>query len=274
MTNKLPQLFANEDTREFALDIVKTIISAASLIATVIAAIGLFFSYQDARLDRQLTQERLITERFTKALEQIGKKDQEEVVIGGIYSLERIAKDSPKDQWTIMEVLTAFVRKNSPISAEIKELDDKSEEKIKALENLEPVNIQVQAALTVIGRRNPDQDNTQEDKVTKILDLSEINLNHANLESANLEFANLESANLESANLESANLLGAQNLSNRQIKSACFWEEVMYLDVIHIVTHGAWKDKQADPNQWRIDEIKLDKDSDPTNPPDCSKWKR
>jgi len=215
---KLPQLFANKDTRPFALDVVKTVISAASLIAAIIAAIGLFFNYQDAIEDRRLTQERLntdqerlVTNRFSKAVEQIGNS-KEEVVIGGIYSLERIAKDSPKDQWTIMEILTAFVRKNSPITPEIQELEEGSEEKLKALEKLDPVKIEIQAALTVIGRREQEQDYTS-DKVsqqnTKRLDLSNSNLRSADLRSANLRSANLSSTNLSSTNLYSANLIGA-----------------------------------------------------------------
>ncbi|MGL5076557.1 MAG: hypothetical protein ACRDBG_12150 [Waterburya sp.] len=141
---KLPQLFANTDTQLFALDVVKTIISAASLIAAVIAAIGLLVNYQDALKNRELTQERLVadqerlvTDRFAKAVEQIGN-DKEEVIIGGIYSLERIAKDSPKDQCTIMEILTAFVRKNFPIPPEIQNLKEKKE-RSKALEKLAPV---------------------------------------------------------------------------------------------------------------------------------------
>lgn len=71
---KLPQLFANTDTRPFALDVVKTLISAASLIAAIIAAIGLFVNYQDAIEDRRLTQERLITNLFSKAVEQRSAK--------------------------------------------------------------------------------------------------------------------------------------------------------------------------------------------------------
>ena len=370
--NKLRQLFADKDSRQYALDIVKTIISAASLIATVIAAIGLFVNYQDAIQNRLLTQERLITDRFTKAVEQIGNS-KEEVVIGGIYSLERITKDSPKDQWTIMEVLTAMVRKNSPIPEKIKKLDDKSEDKIKTLEQLESVNIQVQAALTVIGRRNPDQDNTQEDKVTKILDLSESNLSDANLENANLkhadleradlrtanlkhadleladlftanleradlrtanlefvklkgadleranlEFVKLKGANLESAhlkganlkdanlesaylkganlkdanlkdanlelahlkgaNLESAHLKGANleraKLSNTQIKSACFWESAIFTESDWNEKEQKWVAKDEQANQQKIEQIRQDKASDPTNPPDCPKWKR
>ncbi len=68
---RLPQLFANEDTRSCALDVVKTLISAASFIAAVAAAIGLFVNYQDARQDRvdvrlyrQLIKEGLITDRY------------------------------------------------------------------------------------------------------------------------------------------------------------------------------------------------------------------
>jgi hypothetical protein len=39
-----------------------------------------------------------------------GKK-QFETRLGGIYALERIAKDSEADHWPIMEILTAYVRK-------------------------------------------------------------------------------------------------------------------------------------------------------------------
>lgn len=34
-------------------------------------------------------------------------------VLSGIYALERIAQDSKKDHWPIMEILTAYVRENA-----------------------------------------------------------------------------------------------------------------------------------------------------------------
>ena len=34
--------------------------------------------------------------------------------LGGIYALERIARDSEKDHGPIMEVLTAYVREKAP----------------------------------------------------------------------------------------------------------------------------------------------------------------
>jgi uncharacterized protein YjbI with pentapeptide repeats len=222
---QIPGLFAREDkdSRTFAIDVVKTIISALGLIATLFAGIGLFVNYLNSQAEIQLTQQRLITERFSKAVEQIGNT-KEEVVIGGIYSLERIAKDSPKDQWTIMEVLTSYIRKNSPIPSNIEQL--KPEERQKALEKLPSVSIPVQAALTVIGRRKVENDQagdnlaetTNPNKI-KILDLSGTNLRGADLIGANLFGANLIGANLFGANLYGANLDGA-NLNRANLIGA------------------------------------------------------
>jgi uncharacterized protein YjbI with pentapeptide repeats len=188
--------------------VVKTIISALGLIATLSAGIGLFVNYRNSQAEIQLIQERLITERFSKAVEQIGN-NKEEVVIGGIYSLERIAKDSPEDQWTIMEVLISYIRKNSPIPSNIQQLEPAAREK--ALKKLPSVSISVQAALTVIGRRKVENDQagdnlagTNDLNKIKILDLSGTNLSGANLNRANLNRANLNRAYLNVAKLEEA----------------------------------------------------------------------
>ena len=42
-----------------------------------------------------------------------GRSDNLDVRIGGIYALERIARDSARDHSTIMEVLAAFIREHS-----------------------------------------------------------------------------------------------------------------------------------------------------------------
>ncbi|MCA1994464.1 MAG: hypothetical protein LDL41_20820, partial [Coleofasciculus sp. S288] len=65
-----------------------------------------------SRKNAELTEDRLITERFSRAVEQL-VNDNIAVRLGGIYSLERIAKDSKKDGMTILEILTAFVRENA-----------------------------------------------------------------------------------------------------------------------------------------------------------------
>jgi uncharacterized protein YjbI with pentapeptide repeats len=84
---------------------------------------GLYFTEQTLRTSQdtlqvnqktlETTQQGQITERFTKAIEQLGN-DNLAIRLGGIYALERIARDSAYDHWAVMEVLTAYVRENAP----------------------------------------------------------------------------------------------------------------------------------------------------------------
>lgn len=60
----------------------------------------------------QVSREGQITERYTRAVEQLGS-DNRGVRVGGIYALERIAKDSAADRGTVSEVLTTFVRERA-----------------------------------------------------------------------------------------------------------------------------------------------------------------
>ena len=77
--------------------------------------------------ERQTTaaEQGLITERITKAIEQLGAektvyKDGQantepnlEVRLGALYALERIAQDSERDHIPIMETLCAYIRENA-----------------------------------------------------------------------------------------------------------------------------------------------------------------
>lgn len=154
---------------------------------------------KNAQKSSEIAQEGQITERFTRAVDQLGAIDQLgnpaiEIRLGGIYALERIANESEKDHWPIMEILTAYVRKNSPI--EIAEIQEK-------------VSLDIQAILTVIGRCNY----TYKQRESKSLDLSKttlkgVELTGAHLEKANLSDAHLEKANLTGTHLEKANLTG------------------------------------------------------------------
>jgi hypothetical protein len=73
-----------------------------------ILLVGLYFTARNVGL----TREGQITERFTKAITQLGDKNLD-VRLGGIYALERIARESAKDYGPIMEVLTAFLREHA-----------------------------------------------------------------------------------------------------------------------------------------------------------------
>ncbi|MDB9452911.1 pentapeptide repeat-containing protein [Dolichospermum circinale CS-541/06] len=153
-----------------------------------------------ANKNAEAANQKQITERFSKAIEQLAS-DKPEVILGGIYTLERIARDSEPDQWTIMEVLTAFVRQNAPIIKENESQSPEDQEKF-----LKP-RISIQACLTVIAeRKHPDLEN-------KRLDLTKVNISGFNLYGANLKGANLFGADLREANLAGAVLIGANLIS-------------------------------------------------------------
>ena len=159
-----------------------------------------------ANKNAEAANQKQITERFSKAIEQLAS-DKPEVILGGIYTLERIARDSAPDQWTIMEVLTAFVRQNAPV---IKENESQSPED---QEKLLKLRISIRACLTVIGERKyPDLEN-------KYIDLTEVNLSGFNLVGFKLKGFNFTGANLFKANLFKANLTEA-NLTEAVLAGA------------------------------------------------------
>lgn len=172
-----------------------------------------------------LALEGQITDRFTKAIAQLGDA-QLAVRLGGIYALERIAKDSRKDYWTIIEVLTAFVRHRAAWKPD----DSTHPEPASALHQ---VAADVQAVLHVISRREFSYDNGE----NLSLDLSRTdlrggdftsaNLNGANLAMAHLEGASftgvqLERANLNDAHFDGAMLMGVKFSDTTRMKGAIF----------------------------------------------------
>jgi len=249
--NQTWQMATNKENRVFTLDVVKVVISGFGVLATVFAGVGLYLTYQNSQAERQLNTERLVTDRFSKAVEQLGSQDVD-VRLGGIYSLERVAKDSPKDHGTVMEVLTAYVRNKSPVPKGWKSTPS---EKRKPLE---AVATDVKSALTVIGRREAKQDPEGQWLDLRHSNLSGANLNHANLNHANLNhahligaglfaanlsdailegdnlqgvdltLANLQGANLSAANLKGTDLIHVKDVSPDQIKAAKNWQQAHY----------------------------------------------
>ena len=152
-----------------------------------------------------------LTERFTRAIDQLGAADENgepklEIRLGAIYALERIARDSERDHWSVMEILTAYVRENTRSKA----TEPVAGEEPKAGElrlTFNPPRIDIQAILTVLGRRERSQAREGERRlVLSRAHLEGVDLRGAHLEGANLGGAHLEGANLEEAYLENAYL--------------------------------------------------------------------
>jgi hypothetical protein len=201
----------------------------------------------DANL--RIAQEAQITNRFTQAIGQLGAELKNgdpnlEVRLGGIYALERIARDSPRDHWTIMEILTAYVRQNAPWPpAAASDVPSWVEQPLESMEMKDVPNLRedVQAILTVLGRRVPAARRvtgssyalstpaeiklrmTKSDRLeTGWLDLHMAALRKAYLVRAHLEEAFLQGTHLEGANLGHASLAGIY-LKGANLQEANLW---------------------------------------------------
>ena len=144
---------------------------------------------QRAAQQQQAVHDLLISNQVSKGFEQLAG-DKIAMRLGGIYALEGVMNTSERPEQyrgPILEALCAFVREYT-IGKTVFEKPD----------------IDIQAALTVIGRR----------KGPELPDLAKANIPGANLSGANLSGADLDSADLNSAylsgaNLSFANLIGA-----------------------------------------------------------------
>jgi len=187
-----------------------------TLSAGLLAAGALAFTARNFILSQRtlaLTEQGQVTERYTKAIEQLGS-DKLDVRIGGIYALERIASDSARDHPTVIEVLSTFIREHSTEPGPLVPLEHGGSR----------ARADVLAAATVIGRRNVDQD-------TRAVNLRGANLAGADLTKANLAGVTLDDANLSGATLTNATLVSADlsrtNLSGATGRDADFSEAVL-----------------------------------------------
>jgi Pentapeptide repeats (8 copies) len=125
-----------------------------------------------------------------------------ELRLGGIYALERIARDSERDHWPIMEVLTAYVREHAPTHLPANQTNPVAQDPA-------PLATDIQAIVTVIRRREWNYE-----KNDQRLDLHRTDLHGADLRDTHLTRANLTGANLTGTNLGDANLTRADLLDS------------------------------------------------------------
>lgn len=144
----------------------------------------------------RVSEEGQITDRFTRAVDQLGDDDLT-VRLGGIYALERIARDSPRDYDATMDVLAAFARRPPA-----------SDQATPGADPVETTPEDVATAIQVIGRRTPDQIAQENGGDLDCLHLERVRLPGTDLRGYDLEHVCLGGANLAGALLQGANLTG------------------------------------------------------------------
>ncbi|ONH62348.1 hypothetical protein CcI49_02925 [Frankia sp. CcI49] len=217
--------------------------AAAALTAVAGALIALDETRQANAEVRRANENTHVRELYATAISQIGS-DTIDVRLGGIYALERIAVDSPDDQRTVVEVLSAFIREHTRLSSTGTPEADRRP------------TTDVQAALTVLGRLPardgvPRADLNGANLTRAVLaeadltgawllgadlthaDLLRANLTEAVLVEANLAHARGDTTNLTRAWMSKANLTGAMmtqsNFSNAQLFNTNFTGAWLFL---------------------------------------------
>lgn len=224
-----------------------------AILAGGLAAIGAYYTHRSFGLNREtleLSRQGQITERFTRAVDQLGNESLD-IRLGGIYALERLARESRDDHGPIIEILTAYIREHTR-----RNHPDLAEEEVATPSDAWRVATDIQAAITVLGRRilmhdppfpwcvdleaahlegaNLDGAHLERARLDgahlegvnlngvylKLASLARAHLEGADLDNADLERARLDGANLKEAGLRGARLIGA-NLNGAQLERAC-----------------------------------------------------
>jgi hypothetical protein len=148
----------------------------------------------------QVNREGQITERFSRAIDQLGSRAPD-VRLGGIFTLERIARDSPADRWTVAEILGALVRTHAPWLVGAPDGPQHPTPTVVLLGHRPPARDELQLYLSRVDLRGAYLPGAR---------LANAMIRHANLARAGMSRVNLEGSDLEDTDLRLAYLRHAR----------------------------------------------------------------
>jgi len=235
LTESFSDAAALGEVRQHVLSLLGLIATFVGLLAAPFVIFMIFMAERRTRA----TEESYITGRISDAVTQLGMErtvwedglqntePNLEVRLGAIYTLERVAMESRRDHISVMETLCAYVRENTrtprydeDASKEAwgklakrkkKQVWDLTPDEKSSVATLMPPRPDIQAALTIFGRRNERAPGRIDYEVANdfVLDLRGCHLAHADLNNANLGPVLLDGSNLQNASLSVAKLNGA-----------------------------------------------------------------
>ncbi|MBB6379732.1 uncharacterized protein YjbI with pentapeptide repeats [Pseudonocardia eucalypti] len=226
-------LAAAESARSQA--IVTTRASVLAALAGLGALVTIAINYRNSRTAAhtlaitnqtfRIQQRGHLTDRYTRAIEQLGNSESIAIRLGGIYALEQIAVDTdrPGDQATVGEVLSAFFRHSiAQLGTPTRSVTDSSTPEAPQIPPLE-LSMDVLAALSVLSRlpRREGVDRADLGAAARNVNLTPALKPHADLTASELAHVRLADARLTGAHLDDARLDGAiltgAHLDNAQL---------------------------------------------------------
>ncbi|MCX4632814.1 pentapeptide repeat-containing protein [Streptomyces sp. NBC_01443] len=203
----------------------------------------------------RLSREGQITERFSRAVDQLGKQNEDSVRVGAVLSLERVARESKADRATIVKLLAVHIRSSLTTKANPGRRSNSSARRV--CRDLKPDAAMAFIALARIHRlgipnvvpgfregshqyadlkgiplRGADMHGAYlVDVDLSEADLGGIDLNNGNLQGANFYGASLRNANLAYVNRSLKNPRGVRlqkaDLRGAVLKEACLDKSVL-----------------------------------------------
>lgn len=190
---------------------------AASLVAISTAVVAI----QTFRVSSQTLQANTLlqtSDRFGKAIDQLGS-DKIDIRLGGIYGLERLARDSPSIHVAAYDILSAFVREHAPAGT-----GDCANHGPIDRYNVPYPSEDVQTAIFAVDRRDRKNDTSGlvidfSDSCLLGTDFSNAQAAYIEMVGSDLRYADFQNADLADAALADADVAGA-NLENADLRRA------------------------------------------------------
>lgn len=236
-----------------------------------IAGLGFFLTAIIGWKNYKISEDKNVSERFIKAIELLSD-DRIQMRLGGVYSLERIARDSKEDHPVVMDVLLAFIRDRSQrrINSKDSFLQDfmNQIDAQKSMNQIDAKNTNntedIRSAILVVVQRNRkyDKENFEPNLQHACLDglnLSNLNLEKFNFSNASLKGTILKGSRLAYANFNMANLDNAK-LQNTKAFSASFMYSSMKW--VRLDSNSSWMNvdlRYATLNEANINGATLDR---------------
>ncbi|WP_406305328.1 pentapeptide repeat-containing protein [Streptomyces sp. NBC_00885] len=166
----------------------------ATALPTIPALLALAFTavaISQAKDTLKLTERDQVATTYNETVANLGDESIN-VRISSIYALQRIMRESPREQPAIVEVLSAYIREHTKMPKKVQAAALRKDVKTRAADD-------VQAALTVLGSRQPG---AEEERV--------IDLRRTFLVGADLSQSEFSAADLRGADLTRADLTGGE----------------------------------------------------------------
>ena len=216
---------------------------------TLVQALGGLFFLVTAGLtlrNIQLTDDKQVAERFSKAVEMLGSSEKLELRVGGIYSLEKISEDSPgKYLSAVIDILASFIKRKSMLM-EAKEYEENLSRaelyqyqaigiEVEQFREFESIPSDIQAALSALKRLSLSMEakanlNLSFSKLVGA-DLRGFKFNNIDLRSADLTLCDCQDVRILNSNLSfiklrgsvliDASLIGCNLLGSKLYRSDC-----------------------------------------------------